>query len=45
MAAGHRRRLFLNLARTPFYVTCCRTIFPIRSLQSRWIVPARSQRT
>src|ERR1700682_2500838 len=35
-------RLCPNLARLPFYVTPCRTIFAIQSLQSRWIIPTRS---
>ena len=33
-AAGDRQ----NLAWTPFYVTLRRIIFPIQSLQNRWIV-------
>src|SRR5260370_7433140 len=33
-----------NLARPPFYVTSCRTIFPIQSLQSRPDRAAPSQR-
>src|SRR5258708_4176296 len=37
-------RVRQNLAWTPFYLTLCRTIFPLQSLQSRWIASARSQR-
>jgi uncharacterized protein (DUF427 family) len=37
IAAGYCHRRCPNLAWTPFYVTPCSTIFPIQSLQSRWI--------